>query len=135
MNKRLAAKEAELRQLRLAQIRTVTRLKKAEQLHRPPVVDTSSVRREELDLENKVYSDSVQCTVNSTVYRCTATGSRSARTGWRGGGGAGECLVIILIFTSLRHAIAGDVVMLSHLAMKLFYVKMDTEQMEGEADL
>lgn len=33
---------------------------------------------------------------------------------------------------SLRHAIAGDVVMLSHLAMKLFYVKMDTEQMEGE---
>ena len=85
VNKRLAAKEAELRQLRLAQIRTVTRLKKAEQLHRPPVVDSSSVRREELDLENKVYSDSVQCTVNSTVYRCTATGSRSARTGWRGG--------------------------------------------------
>ena len=44
-------------------------------------------------------------------------------------------LVTILIFISLRHAIAGDVVMLSHLAMKLFYVKMDTEQMEGEADL
>ena len=60
MNKRLAAKEAELRQLRLAQIRTVTRLKKAEQLHRPPVVDTSSVRREELDLENKVYSDRLE---------------------------------------------------------------------------
>ena len=88
VNKRLAAKEAELRQLRLAQIRTVTRLKKAEQLHRPPVVDTSSVRREELDLENKVYSDSVQySTVYSIVYRCTATGSRSARTGWRGGPG------------------------------------------------
>ena len=135
MNKRLAAKEAELRQLRLAQIRTVTRLKKAEQLHRPPVVDTSSVRREELDLENKVYSDSVQCTVNSIVYRCTATGSRSARTGWRGGGMVLGSLVTILIFISLRHAIAGDVVMLSHLAMKLFYVKMDTEQMEGEADL
>ena len=32
----------------------------------------------------------------------------------------------------MRHAIAGDVVMLSHLAMKLYYVKMDTEQMEGE---
>ena len=46
-----------------------------------------------------------------------------------------ESLVTILTFTSLRHAIAGDVVMLSHLAMKLFYVKMDTEQMEGEADL
>ena len=44
-------------------------------------------------------------------------------------------LVIIIFVTSLRHAIAGDVVMLSHLAMKLFYVKMDTEQMEGEADL
>ena len=51
------------------------------------------------------------------------------------GHGAGECLVIIFMYTSLRHAIAGDVVMLSHLAMKLFYVKMDTEQMEGEADL
>ena len=46
-----------------------------------------------------------------------------------------ESLVIIIFVTSLRHAIAGDVVMLSHLAMKLFYVKMDTEQMEGEADL
>ena len=103
VNKRLAAKEAELRQLRLAQIRTGTRLKKAEQLHRPPVVDTSSVRREELDLENKVYSD-----------RLEVSEDRMA---------------------SLRHAIAGDVVMLSHLAMKLFYVKMDTEQMEGEADL
>ena len=53
----------------------------------------------------------------------------------RWGHGAGECLVIIIFVTSLRHAIAGDVVMLSHLAMKLFYVKMDTEQMEGEADL
>ena len=37
-----------------------------------------------------------------------------------------------MYLSSLRHAIAGDVVMLSHLAMKLFYVKMDTEQMEGE---
>ena len=51
------------------------------------------------------------------------------------GHGAGECLGIIIFVTSLRHAIAGDVVMLSHLAMELFYVKMDTEQMEGEADL
>ena len=124
-----------MRQLRLAQIRTVTRLKKAEQLHRPPVVDTSSVRREELDLENKVYSDSVQYSVQYSVQvysdRLEVSEDRMAR--W--GHGAGECLVIIIFVTSLRHAIAGDVVMLSHLAMKLFYVKMDTEQMEGEADL
>ena len=30
---------------------------------------------------------------------------------------------------SLQHKKAGDVVMLSHLAMKLYYVKMDTEQL------
>ena len=33
---------------------------------------------------------------------------------------------------SLRHKIAGDFVMLSHLAMKLYYVKMDTEQLGTE---
>ena len=33
---------------------------------------------------------------------------------------------------SLRHKIAGDVVMLSHLAMKLYYVKMDTEHLGTE---
>ena len=75
----------------------------------------------------------VQCTGQCTGVQRQARGQR----GQDGevGHGAGECLVIIIFVTSLRHAIAGDVVMLSHLAMKLFYVKMDTEQMEGEADL
>ena len=34
--------------------------------------------------------------------------------------------------SSLRHSIAGDVVMLSHLAMKLFYVQTDTENLSCE---
>ena len=38
------------------------------------------------------------------------------------------------IYFSLRHAIAGDVVMLSHLAMKLYYVRMDTEQLDAEVE-
>ena len=33
---------------------------------------------------------------------------------------------------SLRHKIAGDVVILPHLAMKLYYLKMDTAELGTE---
>ena len=100
INKRLAEKESELRLLRLNQIKTREKLKKLEELHKPKAMDKSQAKREELNLENKVYSDKLE---------------------------EGEDKM-----ASLRHKIAGDVVMLSHLAMKLYYVKMDTEQLGTE---
>jgi chromosome segregation ATPase len=100
INKRLAEKESELRLLRLNQIKTREKLQTLEDLHRPKTVDKSQSKREELNLENKVYSDKLE---------------------------EGEDKM-----ASLRHKIAGDVVMLSHLAMKLYYVKMDTEQLGTE---
>ena len=92
VNKKLANKESELRLLRLCQIKTKEKLRKQEKVHKPQVLDSQTVRREELNLENKVYSDKVE-----------EDDDRMA---------------------GLRHKIAGDVVMLSHLAMKLYYVKV-----------
>ena len=100
IKKRLAEKESELRLLRLNQIKTREKLKTLEDLHRPKTIDKSQSKREELNLENKVYSDKLEEGENKMA--------------------------------SLRHKIAGDVVMLSHLAMKLYYVKMDTEQLGAE---
>ena len=68
------------------------KLKKQEDFQGPRLVDNTTVTREELNLENKVYSDKVE-----------EDDDRMA---------------------GLRHKIAGDVVMLSHLAMKLYYVKV-----------
>ena len=60
INKRLAEKESELRLLRLNQIKTREKLKTLEELHRPKTVDKSQSKREELNLENKVYSDKLE---------------------------------------------------------------------------
>jgi len=100
INKKLANKESELRLLRLNQIRNKLKLKKQETIHKPMIVDNKTAKREELNLENKVYSDKLEDSEDRMA--------------------------------SLRHAIAGDVVMLSHLAMKLYYVRMDTEQLDAE---
>jgi len=100
INKKLANKESELRLLRLNQIRNKLKLKKQETIHKPMIVDNKTAKREELNLENKVYSDKLEDSEDKMA--------------------------------SLRHAIAGDVVMLSHLAMKLYYVRMDTEQLDAE---
>ena len=92
VNKKLANKESELRLLRLCQIKTKEKLRKQETVHKPQVLDSQTVKREELNLENKVYSDKVEEDEDRLA--------------------------------GLRHKIAGDVVMLSHLAMKLYYVKV-----------
>ena len=93
INKKLANKESELRLLRLCQIKTKEKLRKQEEVHKPQVLDKQTVKREELNLENQVYSHKVE----EDQDRLAA----------------------------LRHKIAGDVVMLSHLAMKLYYVKVE----------
>ena len=74
------------------------KLRKQEKVHKPQVLDSQTVKREELNLENKVYSDKVEEDDDR--------------------------------MTGLRHKIAGDVVMLSHLAMKLYYVKV-LSQLKG----
>ncbi len=60
INKKLANKESELRLLRLNQIRNKSKLKKQEEVRGPSLLDNTMVRREELNLENKVYSDKLE---------------------------------------------------------------------------
>ena len=60
INKKLANKESELRLLRLNQIRNKLKLKKQETIHKPMIVDNKTAKREELNLENKVYSDKLE---------------------------------------------------------------------------
>ena len=60
INKKLANKESELRLLRLNQIRNKSKLKKQEDFQGPRLVDNTTVTREELNLENKVYSDKIE---------------------------------------------------------------------------
>ena len=60
INKKVANKESELRLLRLNQIRNKTKLKKQEYGQVQLRVDSNTVKREELNLENKVYSDKLE---------------------------------------------------------------------------
>ena len=60
INKKVATKESELRLLRLNQIRNKTKLKKQEYGQVQLRVDNNTVKREELNLENKVYSDKLE---------------------------------------------------------------------------
>ena len=60
INKMLANKESELRLLRLNQIRNRAKLKKQEDIRGPRQLNNTMVKREELNLENKVYSDKLE---------------------------------------------------------------------------
>ena len=60
INKKLANKESELRLLRLNQIRNEAKLKKQEDIRGPRLLNNTMVKREELNLENKVYSDKLE---------------------------------------------------------------------------
>ena len=60
INKKLANKESELRLLRLNQIRNRAKLKKQEDIRGPRQLNNTMVKREELNLENKVYSDKLE---------------------------------------------------------------------------
>ena len=60
INKKLANKESELRLLRLNQIRNKVKLRKQEEVRGPRQLDSTMVRREELNLENKVYNDKLE---------------------------------------------------------------------------
>ena len=62
INKKLATKESELRLLRMNQIKNRNKLKKQEMISKPQSMNNVTVKREELNLENKVYSDKLEDT-------------------------------------------------------------------------
>ena len=80
---------------------------KLNKLDTSKTIDKSEVKREELNLENKVYGDKLEDGEDKVYIKNLYE----------------QCLTPAAQMASLRHKIAGDVVMLSHLAMKLYYVR------------
>ena len=113
----MAEKEIELRLLRLNSIKFNSKLKKMN-IHPVIQVKTNSVKKEELSLENKVYCDKLEENEDKISRYIIVYPFYFIQT----------------FVLSLRHCIAGDVVMLSHLAMKLYYVKMETENLCSEEE-